>query len=175
MRRKTRCVTLCLLFLIVNGCSKTDRPGYSPPGREFSFVPPENWVMREIPGFKYQMAFGPKINDFTPNINFVDQNAPSTIDDYVAGNLQQLQQMAVQESRSLKVITQGEFTTDFERSGTRVVTETSYEGKPLRQTFYFFQGKDDIKFVITCSVPAEGGEGYDKTCDSSLRTFKPAD
>lgn len=175
MKRKTRFVTLCLLSLIINACSQSARPGYTPPGGEFSFVPPENWVMREMPGFKYQFAFGPKINNFTPNINFVDQNAPSTIDDYVAGNLQALQQMAVDEKRSLKVIGQGEFTTDSKKSGTRVVTETAYEGNPVRQTFYFFAGKNDIKFVITCTVPAEGGAGYDKTCDSSIKTFTPGD
>ena len=33
---------------------------------EFSFVPPENWVRREMPGFKYQFAFGPIVNKLTP-------------------------------------------------------------------------------------------------------------
>lgn len=175
MTRKTRFVTLCLLVLIVNGCSQTARPGYSPPGGEFSFVPPENWVMREMPGFKYQFAFGPLTNKFTPNINFVDQDAPSTIDEFVDGNLGALQQMAAAENRSLKIVTQGEFTTDSNRSGARVITETAYEGNPVRQMFYFIPGKGDIKFVITCTVPAEGGEVFDKICDSSVKTFKPRD
>ena len=175
MTQTTRFVTLSLLLLIVNGCSQGARPGYSPPGGEFSFVPPENWVMREMPGFKYQFAFGPITNKFTPNINFVDQNVPSSIDDFVAGNLQALQQMARDENRSLKIISQGEFTTDSNRSGARVVTETAYEGNPVRQMFYFFQGKDDIKFVITCTVPAEGGQAFDKICDSSIKTFRPSD
>lgn len=176
MTRIARLVTLCLLVLIVNGCSQQSaRPGYSPPGGEFSFVPPENWAMREMPGFKYQFAFGPMTNNFTPNINFVDQNVPTNIDEFVAGNLGALQQMAAAEKRSLKIVTQGEFTTDSNRSGTRVITETAYEGNPVRQLFYFFQGKGEIKFVITCTVPSEGGEGFDKICDSSIKTFKPSD
>ena len=175
MTQKTRLVTLCLLVLIVNGCSQTARPGYSPPGGEFSFVPPENWVMREMPGFKYQFAFGPMTNKFTPNINFVDQSVPATMNDFVEGNLGALQQMAADEKRSLRILTQGEFTTDSNQSGTRVVTETAYESNPVRQMFYFFEGKGDIKFVITCTVPAEGGQGFDKICDSSIKTFKPSD
>ena len=175
MTQTTRFVTLCLLVLIVAGCAHSARPGYSPPGGEFSFVPPENWVMREMPGFKYQFAFGPMVNKFTPNINFVDQSVPSPIDDFVAGNLGALQQMAAAENRSLKIVTQGEFTTDSNRSGTRVITETAYQCDPVRQVFYFFQGKGDIKFVITCTVPAEGGQSFDKTCDSSIKTFKPSD
>lgn len=176
MARKTIFVTLCFLLLIVNGCARSSRPAYSPPGGEFSFVPPENWVMREMPGFKYQFAFGPATNqNFSPNINFVDQSAPVKLDEYVTGNLQVLQQMATNEGRSLKILTQGEFTTDHKRSGVRVVTDTAYEGNPLRQTFYFFEGKDDIKFVVTCTGPNDESQGYDKMCDSSIRTFKPRD
>jgi len=131
--------------------------------------------MREVPGFKYQFAFGDRTNDFTSNINFVDASVPSKFDDFVAGNVQALQQTATQEGRPLKILSQAEFTTDFNRSGSKVVTETAYAeygGKPIRQTFYFFEGKDDNKFVITCSVPAEGSKDSDKICDSSIRTFK---
>jgi len=132
-------------------------------------------MMREMPGFKYQFAFGPTINTFSPNINFVDQVMPAKLEEYVGSNLQVLQQMAADEKRSLNILTQGEFTTDFKRSGVRLVTETTYDKNPVRQTFYFFEGKDDIKFVITCTVPADQSQAYDKICDSSIRTFKPAD
>jgi hypothetical protein len=176
MTRKTRFVTLCFLFLIVNGCSQSGRPAYSPPNGEFSFVPPENWAMREMPGFKYQFAFGPATNkNFSPNINFVDQSAPFKLDEFVAGNLATLHHMAANEGRSLEIITEGEFITDSKRSGVRVVTETTYDSNPVRQTFYFFEGKDNIKFVITCTWPADEGQSYDKMCDSSIRTFKPRD
>jgi hypothetical protein len=174
MKTKTRFVSLCFLFLILTGCSKSARPAYTPPGGEFSFVPPEHWVMREMPGFKYQFAFGQTTNNFSPNINFVDQTAPMKLDDYVTQNLHALHQMAGAESRSLRIMTQGEFTTDFNRSGAKVVTETEYEGNPVRQAFYFFEGQADIKFVITCTVPAENAQTYDKICASSIRTFKPS-
>lgn len=128
-----------------------------------------------MPGFKYQFAFGPTINTFSPNINFVDQVMPLTLEEYVTSNLEVLQQMAAKEKRSLKIVTQGEFTTDFKRSGVRVVTETTYDVNPVRQNFYFFAGKGDIKFVITCTGPADQSDAYDKICDSSIRTFKPSD
>lgn len=175
MNQKTRFLTLCLSLLVVNGCSRTAPRTYTPPGGEFSFVPPENWTMTEVPGFKYQFAFGERENDFTSNINFVDGPAPFKFDDFVSGNLQAMQQAAAQESRSLKILNQGEFTTDSKRSGARVVTETEYNGKPVKQTFYFFAGKDQNKFVITCSVPAAGSKDYEKICDSSIRTFKTSE
>ena len=163
---------LCFLFLILNGCSYSSRPAYSTPGGEFSFVPPENWVMREMPGFKYQFAFAPPDNNFNPNINFVDQEAAVNLDDYVAGNIQALHNMARTEGRSLKIISQQEFTTDFKRRGARLVTETAYNDVPVRQTFYFFEGKGSNKFVITCTVPSTSTKPYDQICDSSIRTFK---
>lgn len=167
-----RPITLCFLLLILSGCSEKARQAYSPPGGEFSFVPPENWVMREIPGFKYQFAFGERNNEFTSNINFVEGNDPSEFDDFVAKNLQAMQQTAAGERRTLKIVSQAEFTTDFKRSGSKVVTETEYGGKPVRQTLYFFAGKGDNKFVITCSVSAQGSQDYGKVCDSSIRTFR---
>ncbi len=172
MNQKPLSVALCFLFLIVNGCSQRARQAYTPPGGEFSFVPPEHWVMREVPGFKYQFAFGERVNEFTSNINFVDGDWPSKLDEFVAGNIQTLQQSATEESRTFKILSQAEFTTDFKRRGGKVVTESEYEGKPIRQIFYFFEGKGNNKFVITCSVPAEGGTEYEKICDSSIRTFK---
>jgi hypothetical protein len=175
MNQKTRTVTLCFFFLILNGCAQSPRQGYTPPGGEFSFVPPENWVMREVPGFKYQFAFGERVNDFTLNMNFVDGPAPSTLDEFVAGNIQALQKTATDEGTPLKIVSQTQFTTDSKRSGAKVVTETEYNKNPIRQTFYFFEGKGDNKFVITCSVPAAGGEDYEKKCDSSIRTFKTSE
>lgn len=138
MSHQKRCATLYILFLILNSCSQNARQAYIPPGGEFSFVPPEHWVMREVPGFKYQFAFEQGNNGFAPNINVVESYAPFKLDDFVAGNLQALQQMSAEGGglRVLKVLSQTEFTTDFKQSGVKVVTETEYYGKQLRQTFY---------------------------------------
>jgi len=172
---KTKLATVCVLFLIPHGCSQNarqSRPSYTAPGGEFSFVPPEQWVMRTVPGFKHQFAFGQRKNDFTQNINFVDTTMPVKLDDFVTSNLQALQQVSQKEGRPLNVLSQTEFTTEFKQRAVKVVTETEYYGKPLRQTFYYIEAKDDKKFVVTCSVLAEDGESYDKIFDSSLRTFK---
>ena len=83
-----------------------------------------------------------------------------------------MEQMAQKENRSFKVLSQSEFTTDYKQSAVKVITETIRNGQTLRQTFYFFGGKDDKKFVVTCSVLAEDGESYEKIFDSSIRTFK---
>jgi hypothetical protein len=172
MNQKTIFVTLCILFLILNGCSRNTGHSSSPATDEFSYVPPEHWVMRDVPGFKYQFAFGQRKHDFTPNINVVDVNSPLTLADFVTGNLQAMKQMSQKESRPLKVFSQSEFTTDSKQSAVKVVTETEYKGQPLRQTFYFFEAGNDKKFVVTCTVLVEDGQSYEQIFDSSLRTFK---
>ena len=175
MNQKIRLVTFCILFLILNGCSRNASQSHTAANSgEFSYVPPEHWVMRDVPGFKYQFAFGQRKNEFTPNINVVDANMLVKLDDFVAGNLQAMEQMAQKQSRPLKIISQSEFTTDSKQSAVKVVTETKYNSQQLRQTFYFFAGKDDKKFVVTCSVLAEDGQSFETIFDSSLRTFKPS-
>ena len=173
MNQKTKSVIFCLLFFLSNGCSQSARQSDIAPGGEFSYVPPERWVLREVPGHKYKVAFGQPNNGFAPNINVVEEHAPVTLDDYVAGNLRVMPQMFENMGiNHFSVLSQAEFTTDFNERGIRVVTESEMNGKKTRQTFYFFDGKNGNKFVVTCSVLAEVGESYDKLFDTSMKTFK---
>lgn len=173
MSQKTKSVIICILFFITNGCAQNSRQPYTAPGDEFSYLPPEHWVMREAPGQKYKLAVGQPSSGFAPNINIVDEYAPVALDDYVAGNLRVMPQMYERMGiNDLRVLSQTDFTTDFQQRGMRVITESEMNGKRTRQTFYFFDGKDGKKFVVTCSVLAEGGESYDKLFDASMKTFK---
>jgi hypothetical protein len=173
MNQKTKSVICCILFFIINGCSQSGRQEYTSPGSEFSYVPPERWVLRDFPGYKYKFAVGQPSEGFAPNIGVVDEYAPVTLDDYVAGSLRVLPQMYEKMgSNPPKVLSQAEFTTDSNERGIRVVTESERGGKKMRQTYYFFDGKNGNKFVVTCSVLAAGGESYDKLFDTSMKTFK---
>jgi hypothetical protein len=172
MNQKTKSVTFCILLFIINGCSQRGRQAYTAPDGEFSYVPPERWVLRDFPGDKYKVAVGQPSDGF-PQISVVDEYAPVTLDDYVAGSIRTLQQMFEEMgSEPLRILSQGEFTTDFNERGIKVITESEMKGTKLRQTFYTFDGKDGKKFVVTCSVLAEGGESYDKLFDTTMKTFK---
>jgi hypothetical protein len=174
MKRKTKSVICCVIFFIITGCSQSGRRAYTPPGGEFSYVPPERWVLRDLPGYKYKLATGQPSEGFAPNIGVVDEYAPVTLDDYVAGNLRVMPQMHEKKGGSPpRVLNRAEFTTDSNGRGVRVVTESETGGKKImRQIFYFFDGKGGNKFVVTCSALGAARESYDKLCDTSIKTFK---
>lgn len=173
MNQKTKFVVFCFLLFIITGCSQDDRRTYIPPGGEFSYVPPEQWILRDFPGYKYKFAFGQPSEGFAPNINVADEYAPVTLDDYVAGNLRVMPQMYEKTGgNNFRVLSQAEFTTDSKQRGVRVITESEMNGKKMRQSFYFFDGGGGKKFVATCTVLAEGGESYDRLFDASMKTFK---
>jgi len=174
MNRKTKSVICCILFFMVNGCSQSGRQAYTPPGGEFSYVPPEHWVLRDFPGYKYKLATGQPSEGFAPNIGVVEEYAPVTLDEYVAGNLRMIPQMHEKMGGNPpKVLSQAEFTTDSKERGVRVVTESEMgDKKIMRQIFYFIDGNNGNKFVVTCSVLGAARESYDKIFDTSIKTFK---
>lgn len=175
MNQRTKSVIFCILFFVISGCSRNSQQAYTAPGGEFSYVPPQNWLLREVPGYKYKFALGQPSEGFAPNINVVDEFAPVTLDEYVAGNLRMIPQMHEKMGGGGSpptVLSQAEFTTDSEQRGVKVVTESEMNGKKMRQTFYFFDGGSGKKFVVTCSVLGEAGESYDKLFDTSMKTFK---
>ncbi len=173
MSRKRKPVVFCLLLVALAGCSRDDGRAYATPGGEFSYVPPDNWTLREMPGAKYKLAFGRPSGDFAPNINVVDEYAPVSLDDYVAETLRVMPEMSQRLGiNDLRVLSQSRFTTDSGQGGFRVVTESEMNGRRARQTYYFFDGGGGRKFVVTCSVLAAGGESYDQLFDASMKTFK---
>jgi hypothetical protein len=173
MNQKTKSVIFCILFFVINGCSQSGRHGYTSPGGEFSYEPPEHWLLRDVPGYKYKFAMGQMSEGFTPNIVVVDEHAPVSMDDYVTGSLRALQQMHEKTgSNPPRILSQAEFTTDSNEKGVKIITESDMNGKKLRQIYYFFEGKNGYKFVVTCSAPGAGGESYDKLFDATMKTFK---
>jgi hypothetical protein len=173
MNQRTRSAIYCILILIISGCSQGGRQAYAPPGGGFSYVPPEHWVLRDFPGYKYKFAAGQRSEGFTPNIGVVDEYAPVSLDEYVAGSLRTVQQMHEKMGTNPpRVLSQSEFTTDSNERAVKVITESEMDGKKLRQTYYFFDGKNGNKFVVTCSALDAGGENYDQLFDTSMKTFK---
>jgi hypothetical protein len=133
----------------------------------FSFCPPQGWTVRALPGMKYSIAAGPASKGFAPNINVVDETADVSLADYVDAS----KKMLSKAFKGYKEVGKREFKTTSGLKGTRLVIQSDQNGTLLKQTFYFFAGTGDKKFVVTCSALASGGEEIDEVFEASLKTF----
>jgi len=121
---------------------------------------------------KFKAMIGPSAAGFAPNICTVDELFSGSLDAYVKGNLAAFQEASRKfPSRKFHLAQPDDFKTTAGEQGARLVTESENQGRLLRQTFYFF-GKRDTKFVITCSTLAEGGDKLDSVFETSIKTFR---
>ena len=135
---------------------------------DFSFTPPEGWEFRDpLPGMKFKAAIGPARAGFASNINVVDEAFNGSLAAYAEGNLTAIQKAF----KNFRLLKQETFTTTNGEPAVRMVTENEQNGRQLRQTFYFF-GKGNTKFVVTCTTLAEGGEKLDPVFEASMKTFR---
>lgn len=158
---------VCFILLAV--------PGYAALGDRhveqaggFSLQAPKGWQFREFPGMKYQIAFGPAANSFSPNINVVDEAFSGSLKSYVDENEKSVEKMFEQYKR----IKRDAFTTKSGLKGERLVITSLQQKFQLRQTFYILQGGKGRYFVVTCSALAAGGEALDAVFEESVRSFE---
>ena len=163
-----------LLCLVISPLSSAQTGAkYAAEDGMFSFSIPEGWVLREIPGRKYKVAFAATADGFAPNINIVDEAFSGALDIYVDGNLKVMAEGYEKLGfKNFKVLNRETFITTTKQSGIRLLTQSEAKGNPIRQTFYFFNGKDGRKLVVTCTCPATGGETYDAIFERSMKTFQ---
>jgi hypothetical protein len=133
----------------------------------FSYQPPTGWKITELPGMKFKGVFGPPVDGFSPNINFVGEAASDSLQDYVEGTLKALQSAF----RGFEKLNQTTFKTDVGQTGIKLITQGELGRKMLRQTYYIFEVSKGRKLVVTCSALAKGGEIFDKVFDESLKTL----
>ncbi len=133
----------------------------------FALRAPKGWQFREFPGLKYQVAFGPPKDSFSPNINVVDEAYSGSLKNYVDLNIETLKRVFVQ----FKLIEREAFVTTSGWRGEKVVTTSLQQRNLLRQTFYFFRGPKGKYLVVTCTTLAKGGQAFDRPFEESLKTF----
>jgi len=141
---------------------------YSYRNGDFSIVPPKSWQETDFPGMKYKRFIETRENNFNPNINFIDEIYNGSLDDYVDLNIETLKRFI----SNVKIIYQNSFITEKNLESRKIIAITEQQGYLLRQSFYFFPGKNGLKMVATCTVLASSGEKYDITFDNSMKTFK---
>jgi hypothetical protein len=160
---------LTLVGLIcVLGCTpkRAPRSLYEKDGA-FSFDPPSGWTVKDMAISKYRIAHGPPANGFAPNLNVVRESYSGSLKSYANANL-----AAVEKAfQSFKLLSREEFQTADGESAMRLRTESSHDGKLLRQTFYLYSN-GRRKYVMTGSALAEGGASQDAAFDESGRSFR---
>ena len=182
-----------LFVLSISACKKTEDSGlhrnpdgtYSVPNSAltdearqlinggFTYQLPVGWSLKTVPGVPYKMAFGRESDGNPANISF--QNFAFD------GNLARLQTKILKETSAslsatgftdFKVINTSMFETNSKLVGLQTVTQAQrFDGKIIRQLFYFFERKDGQKIGVVCSV-ADEGTTYDERFDAIMKTFR---
>jgi hypothetical protein len=167
---RTACLILAVVLtvsLVCVGCGgKPPRQHYEKAGA-FSYDPPSGWQVVEFPGLKYRISHGPRENEFTPNINVVDEAFSGTLAAYVDANLQNMERVFV----NLKVLSREDLKTKDNEAAVKVVTENEQQGRMLRQTFFFI-GPGNRKYVVTCTALVDGGDKFDTAFAETAKTFR---
>lgn len=137
----------------------------------FSYRPPAGWEVKELPGIKYKLAFGPQIGEnFTVNINVVDETYEGSLDDYVSANLSAMGQAFT----DFKLVNQEDFSTDQGERGIKISQENVQSEQRLRQHQYFFES-GNRKYVVTYTRLVDKGGEFDSLVDLSMKTFQGED
>lgn len=166
---KSSAIAVCLLFL-TNAFAAHAEVGdrHFEKAGGFSLRAPKGWQFREFPGMKYQFAFGPVADSFSPNINVVDEAYGGSLKSYVDANLATLNKLFEQ----FRLLKRDAFVTTSGTKGARMVTTSLQHRNRLRQTFYILPGVNGKYFVVTCSALAAGGEALDAVFEESIKTFE---
>ena len=133
----------------------------------FSYQPPKGWKIKEVPGMKYKFVFGPPIDRFSPNMNFVDEAFSGGLDHYVDLNVKALHS----NFKGFEKFNQTTFKTAAGQTGIKLTTQAEQNGRRIRQTYYFFELSKEKKLVVTCSASAKDGEAFDKVFEETLETL----
>jgi hypothetical protein len=133
----------------------------------YSFVPPYGWEIVEFPGLKYKIARGSQENNFSPNINFVDENYAGLLSAYTSASLDYLKKNYPQISCGAP----GEFIADSGTIGKKFTCQNVQNGKNLAQTAYIFDAHNRM-IVATYTRMANGGQTNDTLVDQSMRSFR---
>lgn len=133
----------------------------------FSILLPESWEAMEWPGLKYKIIIGPVEYEFSPNINFVDENYFGPLDKYVDACVEALNDLS-----QFELIQRNEFVTTKNLKGEEVIIHSLQNERYFRQIFYIFSGKYAKKLLVTCTVPIDAGNSYDDLFNKILKTFE---
>ena len=136
-------------------------------GEDFTYQKPDGWEYKSFPGLKYEVSIGKPLKNFAPNIVVVDEVFSGTLEEYFKQNLAQIEKLI----NGAKIISQNKISTSDGDTGFKLAFTSEQNGRKLKQIQYFF-GKDNRKYVLTCSILVESGDEFDNVFEKSAMTFK---
>lgn len=134
----------------------------------FSYIVPKGWKCTDFPGLKFKVLAGPISNDFGINIVFVDEKSASSLAEYKDVNKKALQGMF----QSFMELDEGKLKSSAGDEAVNLVTQSTNNGKKIRQSFYFFDLGDGKKIVATCSCAVEDEDTHDAAFEEIMKSFK---
>jgi hypothetical protein len=174
-------VAFCFLGILFVGCISTGNVESSNQGFNneihgelyvernagFSMYIPKGWEIRDM-NQKYLMAMGPVEDNFSPNINFGDDQYSGAISEYIDAVIAQLSQLYV----DLEIFENEKFTTNIGLQGRYITLSGRMNEIHVRQKLYLMQNKKGTAImVITGTVLFASGEKYDALFDECVKTF----
>jgi hypothetical protein len=140
---------------------------YTPSDKAFSFVPPQGWEEKEMPGIKYKVFITQPAENFAPNINIVDEASNLPLKEYVDANRKAL----AGTIEGFKELSLEPFTAAGKLQGYRLSFKNRHMETDLIQTQYYFSTPQK-KIVVTCSMAEKDRRPIASQCDHSLKTFQ---
>ncbi|MCL2138924.1 MAG: hypothetical protein FWH41_05275 [Treponema sp.] len=160
-------VTVAFLFSCFTAYAQVGNRHFEYAGN-FSICPPSNWIVQEVPGYKYKFFFGPETNGFTPNINVMDENYSGTLSEYVDLSIENFKVVFPDAISTTKEY----FETASGLIGFKFITAYTFNTIKLTVAQYCFSNLD-LKIIVTCAAPGSSlGNYFNNIYDQSVRTFQ---
>jgi hypothetical protein len=161
-------ILACAAYTAAQPCTRHEEPDGG-----FSICIPEGWTVRETPTSKFKSLFAPKLDGFSPNINFRQELTSKTLTDYVSAGVALV--MATKEKiglTSIEPLGQSDFKTDSGLKGIRVIFKSDYKGIMVRTTQYYFDAGNDRKLVITATALDQHKAVFDVVFERAAKSFQ---
>ncbi|MDQ3907359.1 MAG: hypothetical protein M3268_03340 [Acidobacteriota bacterium] len=169
MKLKVLVLLLCLPILAL---ARDKQERYSDSTAGFSFAIPPSWQTTDALNEKYKIVFGPRVNDFTPNISTEDDVFAGTIKDYATQGQAKLEAMSKELGYDeVKPLRRAEFATDTKIVGEKLTNFIKAKGREFIFSSYTFDGKGNTKFIFTCASLAADVQKVEPLCDASMKTL----
>lgn len=164
---KRICLTVICFFLASFAFAENGDRIYENSGN-FSYCPPLGWSVTEISGLKYKVVVGPSEGNFTPNINFVDEEYNGNLISYVSTSLTELESIFP----GYKLLSRSPFNTDSGIKGEQVIISITLSGVPVRSILFILPISNRKYMVITCTIWDSAATGYLPIFEQSIKTFE---
>ncbi|MCL1818071.1 MAG: hypothetical protein FWG35_04010 [Spirochaetaceae bacterium] len=133
----------------------------------FTMRVPKNWETKDF-NQKYLMVIGQAENNFTPNINFGDEEFTGKILDYIEACIELFPQVFA----DFEVIQKGEFTTTKGVRGAYMITQGRINEIKVRQNYYVVPNKRGTAVMTIVGTAPPGGVKFDAIFAECAKTFE---